>query len=50
MNQSITPTPRPARERAHVGDEVLQRLARVSSGSLTTQLYKRAIGSRCWWA
>ena len=41
MNQSITPTPRPARERAHVGDEVLQRLARVSSGSLTTQLYKK---------
>lgn len=41
MNQSITPTPPPARERVPVGDEVLQRLARVSSGSLTTQLYKR---------
>ena len=41
MNQSITPTPRPSRERMHVSDAVLQRLARVSSGSLTTQMYKK---------
>jgi regulator of RNase E activity RraA len=43
MNHSITPTPRPTRERVQVSDEVLQRLARASSGSLTTQLYKKGL-------
>lgn len=37
----ITPTPPPLRERVSVSDAVLDRLARVSSGSLTTQLFKK---------
>ena len=41
MNTSITPTPTSTRARVHVSDAVLERLARVSSGSLTTQLYKK---------
>jgi regulator of RNase E activity RraA len=41
MNPAITPTPAPTREREHVSDAALQRLARASSGSLTTQLYKK---------
>ena len=41
MNPAVTPTPAPTRERIHVSDVALQRLARASSGSLTTQLYKK---------
>ncbi len=41
MSALITPTPAPTRERVQVSDSVLDRLARVSSGSLTTQLYRR---------
>jgi regulator of RNase E activity RraA len=41
MNPAITPTPAPTRPRVHVSDAVLERLARASSGSLTTQLYKK---------
>src|SRR5215468_2199423 len=41
MQHSSTPTPHSTRLRVDVPDEVLQRLARVSSGSLTTQLYKK---------
>jgi regulator of RNase E activity RraA len=41
MSQTITPTPPSTRERVHVSDAVLERLARASSGSLTTQLYRR---------
>lgn len=41
MPTAITPTPPPLRERVHVSDAVLDRLARLSSGSLTTQLFKR---------
>ena len=41
MHPAITPTPVPTRARVHVGDAVLERLARASSGSLTTQLYRR---------
>jgi regulator of RNase E activity RraA len=37
----FTPTPPPARKPVHVDSSVLARLARISSGSLTTQLYKR---------
>jgi regulator of RNase E activity RraA len=37
----ITPTPPAARAPVHVSAGVLARLARISSGSLTTQLYKR---------
>jgi regulator of RNase E activity RraA len=37
---AITPTPPSISTATPVSDEVLQRLARVSSGSLTTQLYK----------
>ncbi len=37
----VTPTPAPARPTFDVSDDVLHRLARISSGSLTTQLYKR---------
>jgi len=37
----ITTTPVSTRERVHVPDSVLDRLARISSGSLTTQLYKK---------
>jgi regulator of RNase E activity RraA len=40
-NPSITPTPAPQRSPIQVSDEVLRRLAHISSGSLTTQLYKR---------
>ena len=36
-----TPTPPSLRERVAVSDAVLDRLARISSGSLTTQLFKR---------
>ena len=43
MNTTITPTPALSRRRVNVSDSVLQRLARVSSGSLTTQLYKEGI-------
>lgn len=43
MQALITPTPPPLRERLHVADDVLDRLARISSGSLTTQLYKRGL-------
>ena len=41
MQPPHTPTPAPTREPVHVPDAVLDRLARISSGSLTTQLYKR---------
>jgi regulator of RNase E activity RraA len=41
MNPAITPTPALMRPRVHVSDAVLERLARASSGSLTTQLYKK---------
>jgi regulator of RNase E activity RraA len=41
MNPAITPTPALTRPRVHVSDAVLERLARASSGSLTTQLYKK---------
>jgi len=41
MNPATTPTPAPTRERVHVSDAALQRLARASSGSLTTQLFKK---------
>lgn len=37
----FTPTPAPLRQPVRVSDEVLERLARASSGSLTTQLYKK---------
>ena len=41
MTPAITPTPTPTRARVHVSDDLLQRLAHASSGSLTTQLYKK---------
>jgi regulator of RNase E activity RraA len=41
MQPLVTPTPPTARERLQVPDSVLDRLARISSGSLTTQLYKK---------
>lgn len=41
MNPAVTPTPAPTRERVHVSDALLDRLARLSSGSLTTQLFKK---------
>jgi regulator of RNase E activity RraA len=41
IDTRITPTPPPLRERVGVSDAVLDRLARVSSGSLTTQLFKK---------
>lgn len=41
MPAAITPTPTPLREPVRVSDAVLDRLARISSGSLTTQLFKR---------
>lgn len=37
-----TPTSAPTRERIRVSDAVLARLARVSSGLLTTKLYKKS--------
>ena len=40
-SQSSTPTPPPRDHRVHVPDSVLDRLARISSGSLTTQLFKQ---------
>lgn len=40
-NTAHTPTPAPTREPVHVADTVLDRLARISSGSLTTQLFKK---------
>lgn len=41
MDRSFTPTPPPLRQPMHVADTVLDRLARITSGSLTTQLYKK---------
>ncbi|HVK33914.1 MAG TPA: ribonuclease activity regulator RraA [Burkholderiaceae bacterium] len=41
MNVVITPMPAPLREPVRVSDAVLDRLARISSGSLTTQLFKK---------
>jgi regulator of RNase E activity RraA len=41
--QAVTPTPPPLTEPTFVSDEVLARLARVSSGSLSTQLYKKGL-------
>lgn len=43
MDCSATPIPTPPdpRELVRVGDDILDRLARLSSGSLTTQLFKR---------
>jgi regulator of RNase E activity RraA len=41
MNDEITPIPAATRARVHVSDAALQRLARASSGSLTTQLFKK---------
>jgi regulator of RNase E activity RraA len=41
MDTAFTPTPAPAREPVRVDDSVLDRLARITSGSLTTQLYKK---------
>ncbi len=41
MNPPVTPTPAPTREPVFVGDALLDRLARISSGSLTTQLFKK---------
>jgi regulator of RNase E activity RraA len=40
MKHPLTPTP-PAAAPIHVPDAVLDRLAKISSGSLTTQLYKK---------
>ncbi len=37
----ITPTPVDPRRPAEISDALLDRLARISSGSLTTQLFKR---------
>jgi regulator of RNase E activity RraA len=41
MNHPHTPTPPPLREPHRVPDAVLDRLARISSGSLTTQLFRK---------
>jgi regulator of RNase E activity RraA len=41
MNPPHTDTPAPTRIPVHVPDAVLDELARISSGSLTTQLYKK---------
>jgi regulator of RNase E activity RraA len=41
MQVIVTPTPAAARAPVRVSDEVLDRLARISSGSLTTQLFKK---------
>lgn len=43
MHAPVTPTPPPRREPAPVGDDLLARLARISSGSLTTQLFKKGL-------
>ena len=40
MDSTFTPSPAPLREAMRVSDAVLDRLARISSGSLTTQLFK----------
>ena len=42
-NPTTTPTPPALRQRIEVSDAVLARLARISSGSLTTQLYKQGL-------
>jgi regulator of RNase E activity RraA len=47
MNVPMTPTPAALRERVHVSDMVLDRLARATSGSLTTQLFKRGYRQPC---
>ena len=39
----VTPLPAPAREPVAVADAVLDRLARLSSGSITTQLFKKGL-------
>lgn len=41
MHPPVTPTPPPRREPTPVSEELLARLARISSGSLTTQLFKK---------
>ena len=41
MKHPHTPTPAPSREAVPVSDALLDRLAKISSGSLTTQLYKK---------
>jgi regulator of RNase E activity RraA len=41
MRPPVTPTPPAIRERIVVADAVLERVARITSGSLTTQLYKK---------
>lgn len=41
MSPAVTPTPPPRRAPTPVSDAVLARLARISSGSLTTQLFKK---------
>ena len=38
-----TPTPASSRQSVHVDAAVLDRLARISSGSLTTQLFRRGL-------
>jgi regulator of RNase E activity RraA len=43
MSAPVTPTPAVTRRPVPVGDGVLERLARISSGSLTTQLYKKGL-------
>jgi regulator of RNase E activity RraA len=47
MSEPITPTPAPLREPVHVSDDVLERLARASSGSLTTQLFRKGYRQPC---
>jgi regulator of RNase E activity RraA len=41
LNPPLTPLPAPRRDSVTVSDETLARLARASSGSLTTQLFRR---------
>jgi len=41
MQPPVTPLPAPTREAVHVGDALLDRLAHLSSGSITTQLFKK---------
>ena len=43
MPPPVTPTPPPRRAPTPVSDAVLARLARISSGSLTTQLFKKGL-------
>ena len=40
---TVTPTPARPQDGVYVSDEVLARLARVSSGSLSTQLFKKGL-------